>query len=431
MNPSKGKGTQSQLRLNSRLLPLIVAVFAALYFFTGFRGWLILMIGSAGVWLLGFIWVISLRRNLHIERKLHLAWAMIGESVQEQIKLVNNSVFPAIWVEITDDSATLSTPIRLVSDIGSRSVRTRYFSHVCQRRGLYALGPTTLRTGDPFGIYTLTKQEPQMDTILVTPSVVQISQLIIPPGGWTGDQWRFRSAFEREISDAGVREYFPGDSLKRIHWSASAHTGNLIVRQLEAHTSNDWWIYVDLHADAQAGNGLYSTIEFAIVLAASIAIRGLHERHRVGLIFAGPDLVSLEPRSDPTHRWQILKALALAAAGEHSLADLASLQHADQTATMIAITPSTDPKWVATAGRNRSGNQVAILIDPTEFGGTVNHNGVIAALANQSIPFYRMSARLLKMAYPSLEPVIFKPGREISTRKRYFQQGNSVWQNID
>jgi len=431
MSPSEVKDNQSHLRLNSRLLPLVIFIFAILYIFTGYRGWLIFLFGTVGVWLLGLTWVISLKRHLHVERKLHLAWAMIGDSVQEQLTLVNHSYFPAIWVEITDNSTSLTTPIRLVSDIGPKSSRTRYFSHICQRRGLYTLGPTTLSTGDPFGIYTLTRQESHQDTILVTPPFVQVSHLSIPPGGWTGEQWRSRRALEREISDAGVREYIPGDSLKRIHWSASAHTGDLVVRQLEAFACSDWWIYVDLQADMQAGKDLHSTIELSIVLAASLAVRGLNEHHRVGIIFAGPELVSLEPRADPAHRWRILKALALAGSGEHSLADIITLRHPDQSATLIAITPSTDPKWVAFAGRYRSQNQVAILIDPTEFGGETSHDRVISALTNQFIPFYMMPASLLMEAYPTLDPGIIRPGSEMPSWKRYIQQGSSAWQNID
>lgn len=431
MNPTESNGKQPQLRLNSRLLPLVVFIFAILYILTGYRGWLIMVLGVGGVWLLGLAWVISLKRNLHVERKLHLAWAMIGDSVQEQLTLANRGYFPAIWVEITDNSDSLTKPIRLVSDIGSRSSRTRYFSHVCQRRGLYSLGPTTLVSGDPFGIYTLTSHEPHMDSILVTPPFIQVDHFMIPPGGWTGDQWRSRRSLEREISDAGVREYIPGDSLKRIHWSATAHTGDLVVRQLEAFACNDWWIYVDLEGDRQAGKDLYSTIELSIVLAASLAVRGLNEHHRVGLIFAGPELTVLEPRADPAHRWRILKALALAGSGGYSLTDLFALRKPDQSATLVAITPSTDPKWAAFAGRYRTRNQVALLVDPSDFGGEENHHRVMSALANQSIPFYTIPASLLKLAYPSLDPGTIRSGSEAPPRKRYLQQGSSAWQNID
>src|SRR5512139_2928355 len=88
---------EAELNLNIWLLPIIVGLFAILYAITGFRGWLIFFIGTAGAWLLAWLWVSSLKRNLHIERELHLAWATVGDSVHEQLKLINHGWLPAIW----------------------------------------------------------------------------------------------------------------------------------------------------------------------------------------------------------------------------------------------------------------------------------------------------------------------------------------------
>lgn len=427
---SKIEGNRAEVQLNSWLLPLLAGTFAVFYAFTGYRGWLIFFIGSAGVWLLALLWVASLRRNLHIERKLHLAWATVGDSAHEELKLVNSSWLPAMWIEITDTSSALSTPVRMVSDVGSKTSRTRYLSHLCRQRGLYTLGPTRLRTGDPFGIYTLTMYDQHSDTILVTPPLLSIAQLRISPAGWAGDQRRRLGALEREISDAGVRSYLPGDSLKRIHWPASAHFGSLIVRQLEASTSGDWWIFVDLEDCVQAGKGLDSTVELSIVLAASLAVRGLKERRRVGLALAGPDLIWLEPRADPAHRWRILRALAMADIGNRSLTELIGMRHPIQTATLIVITPSTDPGWIAAAGR-RSGGQVALLVDPADFGESSDQSRYASALAYSAMPYHNIPRSLLVEAYPSIAVGVHKSSRELETRERYLKQGRAEWQSMN
>lgn len=428
---SKNEHNEAELQLNTWILPLLVGVFAVLYALTGFRGWLIFFIGFASVWLLALVWVVSLRRNLHIERKLHLAWATVGDSVHEELKLINSSLLPAIWVEIVDTSTTLSTPVRMVSDVGAKTSRTRYLSHLCRQRGLYSIGPTRLRTGDPFGIYTLTVHDYHSDTILVTPPLLPMTQLRIALAGWAGDQRRRRGALEREISDVGLRNYLPGDSLRRIHWHASAHFDELIVRQLEASASGDWWIFVDLEARIQAGKDRDSTLELAIVLAASLAMRGLKEHRLVGLALVGPDLVWLEPRSDSAHRWRILRALAMAGAGEYSLADLLGMRHPTQTATMIAITPSTDPGWIVAAGRRRGAGQVALLVDPAEFGGPIKQSKVASALAYSGIPFHHIPRSLLEEAYPSGAEGFRKPSNDTQTRKRYLKHGRAAWQQMD
>ena len=130
----------------------------------------------------------------------------------------------------------------------------------------------------------------------------------------------------REISDTGLRNYLPGDSLKQIHWSATAHFDQLIVRLREASASGDWWIFVDLEAGVHVGKDPDSTSELAIILAATLAMRGLDEHRRVGLALAGPDLVLLEPRVSPAHRWRMLRALSVAKAGEYPFTDLIKLR---------------------------------------------------------------------------------------------------------
>lgn len=422
---------EAEIQLRTWLLPVLVGGFGVLYLLTGFRGWLIFFIGSAGVWLLALLWVISLKRHLHIERQLHLAWATVGDSLQEELKLINHSWLPAIWVEIIDTSDGISTPVRMVSDVGARSSRTRFLSHLCRRRGLYSLGPTRLRASDPFGIYTVTLLDYHADTILVTPPLLPLPQLRIATSGRAGDQRRTSMALEREISDAGLRNYLPGDSLKRIHWQASAHFDELIVRQLEASTSRDWWIFVDLEAGVQAGEGSDSTVELLIVLAASLAMRGLNEHRRVGLGLAGPELVWLEPRADPAHRWRILKALAMAEAGERSLAELVMVRRPAQIATLIAITPSTDPGWINAAGSRHGGSRVALLVDPAEFGGSVDQSKVIAALAQSGIPFHHMPRSLLEQAYQSPARGSRQDSRKTQTGNRFLQQQRSAWQQME
>ena len=429
---SKDTTRQIERHLNVRLLPVLVFVLSIAYILTGFRGWLVFAIGTAGAWLTAWLWIYSMQRNLWIERKIHLAWATVGESVPEQVKLINHGWLPAMWVEITDESASLESPLRMVSDVGNHSTRTRHLNHLFRRRGLYTLGPTHLRCGDPLGIYTLTLNDQHASTILVTPPVLTLSQLKIPTGGWSGDERRRPGYMARNISDAGLRNYVAGDSLKRIHWRASAHFDSLIVRQLETATSRDWWIFVDLNGAEQAGIGEHSTLELSIVLAASMALRGLREYRKVGLVLAGPQFVRLEPSADPAEGWRILRALAIAEAGNHSLADLFIQSRLRQSGTAILITPSTDPIWVAAMDRQRKdGSMVAMLVDPTDFGSPIDQGKVKSALARSRIPTIHMPGSLLEEAYSTSK----RAGRmHISgsdTGKRYLQQGRQGWQRMD
>jgi uncharacterized protein (DUF58 family) len=423
---------QVERQLNLRIFPILIVILAILYLLTSFRGWLVFFIGTAGAWLIAWLWIHSLERNLSIDRKINYAWATVGESVPEQVRLINHGWLPAIWVEMTDDSASLESPLRMVSDVAAHSSRNRNLSHLFRRRGLYTLGPTHLRCGDPFGIYTLSLTDQHASTILVTPPVLPLSRLRIPSGGWSGDERMRRGYVERNISDAGLRNYVAGDSLRRIHWHASAHFDSLIVRQLEAASSRDWWIFVDLDNTVQAGIGQQSTLELSIVLAASLAVRGLKEYRRVGMVLAGPKYTCLEPGSGQSQGWRIMRSLAIATAGEHSLADLIQQSHFANAATAILITPSTSTAWVAAADRNRKGgNIMALLVDPTDFASPVDQRKVITSLARSRIPYARMPGSLLEQAYSAGNRAESKRIKGAETLRRYLQQGRQVWQSMD
>ncbi|HEX9090889.1 MAG TPA: DUF58 domain-containing protein, partial [Anaerolineales bacterium] len=410
----------------------LAVVLGVLYVLTGFRGWLVVFIGVTGAWLIAILWISTIARNLSIERKIHMAWATAGESVPEQVKLINHSWLPVVWVEITDESSTLETPLRMVSDVAHHSYRNRHLAHLFRRRGLYTLGPTRLRSGDPLGIYTITMKDQHASTILITPPVLPLAQLKVPTGGWSGDERQRSGYMARNISDAGLRNYVAGDSLKHIHWRASAHFDSLIVRQLEAATSRDWWIFVDLDDSIQSGIGEQSTLELSIVLAASLALRGLREHRKVGLVLAGPQFVRLEPGSDPAQGWRILRALAMAQAGQRSLADVLIQSRYSQAATAILVTPSTNPTWVATADRQRKGGStLALLVDPTDFGSPIDQGRVISALARSRIPYVSMPGSLLDEAYARREKRDQKQILSGETGKRYVQQERQSWQSMD
>jgi uncharacterized protein (DUF58 family) len=422
----------SERRLEAKLVPVTAIIFGALYALSGYRGWLVFMIGLLGVWFVAAIWVQVLNRGLRVERKIHLAWAQVGDSVPEEIVITNKGRLPAIWVEIIDKSDSLSDPIRLVTDVEALSSRRRHPIHQFKRRGLYTLGPTLLKTGDAFGIYSLSLYDHHASSILVTPPQLALSHLNIATGGWAGDRQQHVQSAEREISDAGVRDYSPGDSMRRIHWHASAHSDSLIVRQLQSAASADWWIFVDMEREVQAGIGQDSTLELSIVLAASLTSRGLREHRHVGLAMAAPRLILHEPRSGSPHHWSMLRSLAVAQAGNRTLAQLLNMSRPNLTASLIIITPSTDLTWIAAIDKQHKHTGVtALLIDPVEFGASANQRRVSDALTRRGIPYTYMPRLLLEEAYAASLRDEHGLKKGLITSRRFVERSKSAWQSMD
>ena len=70
----------------------------------------------------------------------------------------------------------------------------------------------------------------------------------------------------------GVREYAPGDELRRVHWRTTARTGTLAVAEYAQGVTLDVTVALDLFQDAYKGTGSeeHSALETAVTLAATL-----------------------------------------------------------------------------------------------------------------------------------------------------------------
>jgi len=378
-----------QLKLNVRALPILVALLIALQLSVPYHGWMLLLIGLGGAWLIAYVWARALARGVRLTRELRFGWAQVGDRLEERFTLSNTSWLPALWVEIADHSTLPGHSTSIATGVDGTSENRWIVKSVCARRGAYTLGPTTLRTGDPFGIYSVTIENPATTNMMVMPPIVPLPRIEIAPGGRAGEGARRTAALERAISAQGIREYTPGDRLNAIHWRASAHHDSLLVRLFDSTPASDWWILLDLNARAQIGEGQNSTLEHAIILTASLADRGLRAGRAVGLGAFTDNLVWLPPHAGETRRWEILRALALASPGARSLAELLAQMHASfkQRTSLIIITPDARADWLAPLIplRWRGIVPTVLLLDPISFGGTTDARGALSALADLEI----------------------------------------------
>ncbi|HEX9012130.1 MAG TPA: DUF58 domain-containing protein, partial [Anaerolineaceae bacterium] len=274
---------RAQIKLNSWLWPGAAAVLLLLEIAFPYRGWLILLLGFSLVWLVGLIWARNLARNLELVREIRFGWAQVGDLLEERFLLVNRGWTPVVWVEVRDHSTIPEYQVSYGTGVEGRSSNARITRQVCSRRGLYTLGPTTLSCGDPFGVYTVILEHPASASILITPPVLPFPAFPVAASGQAEEGRLSRKTAEVSPAAAGVREYHPGDSLRRLHWPTSARRGAPFVKTASALPSGDWWVILDLVETAQAGEGAASTVESAVLLAAAVADRGLRSGFPVGL----------------------------------------------------------------------------------------------------------------------------------------------------
>ncbi len=150
------------------------------------------------------------------------------------------------------------------------------------KRGYYKLGPLGVRGSDPIGLFERVAEAPEYVEVTVLPQVFETPTLRFPGGDFSAQQSSASPAFAPVDTDFyGVRQYQPGDSLRFVHWRATAKTGKLSVLQFDKPMSDDIALVVDLSRGRDYGEGRESTLEYAIRLAASLGKGALEHNAQV------------------------------------------------------------------------------------------------------------------------------------------------------
>lgn len=155
------------------------------------------------------------------------------------------------------------------------------------RRGLLPSGDVKIRNGFPFGLADVSKVVEQVNRVLVWP---QCESLEGSPGA-KGNEFSLLGAMSdrsgNEGDVIGVRSYRRGDQLKNIHWAQTARSQRLMVRERQTPSSTSATILLDLTPDHHQGEGIHSSFEWAIRIAASICHQLHQTRSRVRVVCLG------------------------------------------------------------------------------------------------------------------------------------------------
>jgi uncharacterized protein (DUF58 family) len=145
------------------------------------------------------------------------------------------------------------------------------------RRGRLPLGPLRLRLVDPFGLVLRTTSGVDTATLLVVPRVRPLGRVALSGGAGGGAAGARRSLAVHGEDDVSTREYRRGDDLRKVHWRATARTGELQVRLEERPWRARTTVLLDTRRPAhlvapQHDPDPADSLEWAVEAAASIAV---------------------------------------------------------------------------------------------------------------------------------------------------------------
>jgi uncharacterized protein (DUF58 family) len=239
-----------------------------------------------------------------------------------ELRVRNDGWLPVPWVEMHDSLpvAMASPPFyrRVLSMLPHQEEHFRY-TLTCHKRGYYHIGPMIWRTGDLLGFAPERAGRQEAEAIIVYPRVLPLESLGLPTHSPLASLPAPAPLFEDPTRITGVRDYQTGDSPRRIHWTATASAGKLLVKRYQPAIARETLICLDLNQDGYAFQRMYQSSELGIITAASIANHIIvREGLAVGLATQAVDplqeerivTMSLPPQSGRAHLMAILEVLA-------------------------------------------------------------------------------------------------------------------------
>jgi uncharacterized protein (DUF58 family) len=353
---------------------------------------------NAAVILLGFaIGVVSLGaqlwsklslRRLFYERIVSEDHAFPGEEIGVTLRVNNRKALPLPWIDVRDafpESMNADAPdleIRPIHQSNQTSVEwmtsagpyekvSRAYGLRAPARGIYYLGPASIRTGDPFGLFPEQRSGLEPTKLTVYPRPADIGEHPIPSRRPFGENVGGLRIFEDPSRVSGMRDYQPGDSLRRIDWNATARLGKLQSRVYDPTTSHHLFVCLNTATMTPSWAGFMPELfEGAITIAASLALQAHDERYAVGLLATSSvadadESIRISPSRAPEQLIRVLEALAVVT--PYVLDSLAAMidreEHRMAVGTTLAIVTATMPEeLVVTLQRlRRRGHRLFVL----------------------------------------------------------------------
>ena len=182
----------------------------------------------------------------------------------------------------------------------------------CERRGIHRIGPLTLSSDYPLGLLRAEVDVPDSEAeICVVPQTFELQGMpLFGHSGFPTDGHQIGPAARGYDQFAAIRDYRQGDSLRHIHWRASARRGEWVVKEYEQLENAELLLVLNACTSDNLGDGRESCFEYSVRIAASIARFAIENGHRVGLFCQGSQLYWLAPDRGEPHYRHLLQLLA-------------------------------------------------------------------------------------------------------------------------
>jgi uncharacterized protein (DUF58 family) len=250
---------------------------------------------------------LSILEDLEDPRPTLEAFASATEPEEARRNWVDRKLAWHRWAWLVARNRRLEVREHQVSEIRPGREVNIAVDALARRRGHVRFRGLTLARTDPLGLVRALRPVAAEHTLLVLPRRYALPALTLPgarryqPGGIAlassvGDSEEFVS----------LREYRPGDPLKRIHWRSSARVGRAVVREHQ----DEFFVRHGLVLDTFVPAAAEDRFEEAVSVAASFAAGVRAQDSLLDLMFVGPEAYVFTAGRGVGHLERMLEVLA-------------------------------------------------------------------------------------------------------------------------
>ena len=274
------------IEIKNRYVPLLILSYALIAIFVGGSFLYFFLYLATLLYLIPLVWLLYSMKQLSGSIDVSAKRAEVGSSLLVKYTIRNSASGRFPYIELTNvvGSSFQEASSEKIVNLDANDSAAFEKEVTCTRRGKYSLQEFLVKSGDPFGLYKLSKALAAGEDIIVYPKI------IFPAGVYPSARQHFGDLVVREkyfenislLSD--LRKWVPGDSLKKVHWKQSARQDKIIIKNYEKKGDALPKIFIDMSRKSYLDDKEHCLEDQAVSIAASLIYFFLSNRVAVEVI---------------------------------------------------------------------------------------------------------------------------------------------------
>ncbi|MDP4177966.1 MAG: DUF58 domain-containing protein [Bacillota bacterium] len=199
----------------------------------------------------GIIYTINVSKNIEVCTKVNQDSYSVGQSGKISVTIKNYNMFPIYSLLVINEGVIVINKKYKGKSVylpGNESVNVNCKVNF-KIRGIYEFGNNKLTFHDLFYIFNIKKTFISKNSVVIYPKVIDVDLNSKMKVNLINNLKKMPHVSEDLYTIKDMRKYVPGDNISRINWKASAHHGELFVKNYENNYDEKNTIFLNMNKE--------------------------------------------------------------------------------------------------------------------------------------------------------------------------------------